>query len=69
MKKGTIQSISSDMSGLQTIKFEDGKEVLIENFGVRQLVQILENPIGETILYEVDEYNTMTNFDFEESEK
>lgn len=65
MKKGIIKDISNDMSGLQTITFEDDSKVLVENYGVRQLASILENPIGEKISYEVDTYNIMTNFNFE----
>lgn len=65
MKNGTIKNITNDMSGLQTITFEDGTEVIIENFGLRQLAQELENPIGKTISYEIDKYNVMTNFDYE----
>ena len=65
MKKGIIKSISNDIrSGLQTITFEDGNKVSIENFGVRQIASILENPIGEEITYEVDDFNLMSSFNF-----
>jgi len=70
MKKGIIKNISNDISsGLQTITFEDGKKVLIENYGIRVLADVLENPIGETLLYDIDENNIMTSFDFEDEEE
>jgi hypothetical protein len=61
--RGKIQHISNDMSGLQTIKFEDGSEVSIENFGVRQMYSLLENPIGKTIDYEVGQFGIMSSFE------
>lgn len=69
MKKGTIKSITNDKSGLQTITFEDGTKVLIENFGIRQLEVAFENPLGKTILYKVNEYNIVASFDFERMDK
>ena len=70
MKKGIIKDISNYQSGLQTIMFNDGSKVSIENFGIRQLNNAFDdNPIGETIYYDVDEYNIMTGFDLEQTEK
>lgn len=64
-QRGIIESITSDMSGLQTIRFKDGEEALIENFGVRQLVSVLDgDPFGKEIIYEVDRRgDIMTSFE------
>lgn len=57
---GTIIGVSTMMSGIQTLTFNDHTPVSIENYGVRQLFTASEhlglpNPIGMRIEFSMDE--------------
>ncbi len=62
---GTIKAIETARhGGIAIVTFEnDDRCYLSAGFGMRQLVEVLGNPIGESIEYEVDDLNIMTGFD------
>lgn len=64
---GTIQNIAgTPLGGIALVVFADGKEVPIEaGFGLRQLYEATDDePIGETINYETDDYGIMSYVEY-----